>query len=142
MSWPLAARAQQSAAGDRIHSQSPDTYADRLRAFHRGLKDTDYVESENVTILYRWAESQLDRLPELGGRSGPPTDCRHRRRKYPFGVGGQGGYHDDPHSIHRRRPTYCGAAAGGRIEDVSTGPVAARATGLMCANMLRAFQVG
>jgi putative ABC transport system substrate-binding protein len=48
-----------------LNSQPPDTYADRLRAFHRGLKDTDYVESENVTILYRWAENQLDRLPEL-----------------------------------------------------------------------------
>jgi hypothetical protein len=86
-----------------LNSQSPDTYADRLRAFHRGLKDTDYVENENVTIPCRWTENQLDRLPELGGQSGPPTGCGHRRR--PFGVGGQGGYHDDPHSIHRRRPT-------------------------------------
>ena len=48
-----------------LNSQSPDTYSDRLRAFHRGLKETDYVESENVTILYRWAENQIYRLPEL-----------------------------------------------------------------------------
>ena len=50
-----AARAQQSAMPviGFLNSQPPDTYADRLRAFHRGLKDTDYVESENVTILYR-----------------------------------------------------------------------------------------
>ena len=48
-----------------LNSQSPDTYSDRLRAFHRGLKETDYVENENVTVLYRWAENQIDRLPEL-----------------------------------------------------------------------------
>jgi ABC-type uncharacterized transport system substrate-binding protein len=38
---------------------------DRQRGFHRGLKDTGYVEGENVTIVYRWAENQIDRLPEL-----------------------------------------------------------------------------
>jgi putative ABC transport system substrate-binding protein len=44
---------------------SPDTFADRLRAFRQGLKDTGYVEGENVAIEYRWAENQNDRLPEL-----------------------------------------------------------------------------
>jgi putative tryptophan/tyrosine transport system substrate-binding protein len=39
--------------------------ANRLRAFRQGLKDTGYVERENVTIEYRWAENQLNRLPEL-----------------------------------------------------------------------------
>jgi putative ABC transport system substrate-binding protein len=38
---------------------------DRLRAFHEGLKDSGYVERENVAIEYHWAENQLDRLPEL-----------------------------------------------------------------------------
>jgi putative ABC transport system substrate-binding protein len=44
---------------------SPDTNAARLRAFHLGLKDAGYVEGDNVSILYRWAEGHLDRLPGL-----------------------------------------------------------------------------
>ena len=64
---PIAARAQQRPmpAIGFLHTQSPDAIADRLRAFHRGLKDAGYVEGENVTIVYRWAENQIDRLPEL-----------------------------------------------------------------------------
>src|SRR5205823_2043880 len=46
--------------------RSPDTMMEgRLRAFRQGLKDTGYVERENVAIEYRWAENQVDRLPEL-----------------------------------------------------------------------------
>jgi putative ABC transport system substrate-binding protein len=65
--WPLAARAQQAPIPmiGFLNPTSPDTSADRLRGFHRGLKDAGYVDGENVTILYRWAEGQYDRLPEL-----------------------------------------------------------------------------
>src|SRR5215510_1607387 len=65
--WPLAARAQQPAMPvvGFLHSATPEAFADRLRAFHRGLKDTGFVEGENVSIVYRWAENQSDRLPEL-----------------------------------------------------------------------------
>ena len=52
---------------DTLHPGSPDTNADRLRAFRLGLKDAGYAEGENVTIEFRWAESQIDRLPELAG---------------------------------------------------------------------------
>src|SRR5262245_49520069 len=48
-----------------LHVTSPDTNVNRLRAFRQGLKDTGYIESENVTIEYRWAENQYDRLPAL-----------------------------------------------------------------------------
>src|SRR5262245_34383753 len=48
-----------------LNAQSPDGYTDRLRAFYQGLKDTGYVEGDNVTIVYRWAENQIDRLPAL-----------------------------------------------------------------------------
>ena len=65
--WPLAARAQQPAMPiiGLLDSRSPDGMTDRLRAFREGLKDSGYVERENVAIEYRWAENQLDRLPEL-----------------------------------------------------------------------------
>ena len=65
--WPLAASAQQAAMPviGFLHGTSLETNVDRLRGFHRGLKDIGYVEGENVTIVYRWAEGQNDRLPAL-----------------------------------------------------------------------------
>jgi putative tryptophan/tyrosine transport system substrate-binding protein len=48
-----------------LDPRSPDGMADRLRAFRQGLKDTGYVEGDNVAIEYRWAEGQYDRLSAL-----------------------------------------------------------------------------
>jgi putative ABC transport system substrate-binding protein len=63
---PIAARAQQPMpVVGFLDTRSPDAVANRLRAFRQGLKDAGYVERENVTIEYRWAENQLNRLPEL-----------------------------------------------------------------------------
>jgi putative tryptophan/tyrosine transport system substrate-binding protein len=65
--WPLAARAQQPAMPviAFLYSLPPDAIVDRLRAFRQGLKETGYVEGENVAIEYRSAEDQMDRLPLL-----------------------------------------------------------------------------
>src|SRR5262245_41869587 len=65
--WPRAAHAQQSALPvvGFLHTTVPDTNADRLRAFRRGLKDAGFAEGENVMVEYRWAEGQFDRLPAL-----------------------------------------------------------------------------
>src|SRR6516225_4218924 len=65
--WPLAARAQQPTMPliGVLHSQSPDGYDSRLRAFRKSVRDAGYAEGENVAIEYRWAENQMDRLPAL-----------------------------------------------------------------------------
>jgi putative tryptophan/tyrosine transport system substrate-binding protein len=65
--WPLAARAQQVAMPvvGLLHPTSFDAVSSRLRAFHQGLKETGFVEGENVAIAYRFAENQIDQLPEL-----------------------------------------------------------------------------
>ena len=48
-----------------LHSASPDGNADRVRAFRQGLKETGFVEGENVNVEYRWADNQAERLPML-----------------------------------------------------------------------------
>ena len=65
--WPLSARAQQLAIPviGFLDPRSLEGLTERLRGLRQGLKETGYVEGENVTIEYRWAENQLDRLPEL-----------------------------------------------------------------------------
>ena len=63
--WPLAARAQQPTMPviGVLDPRSSDAVVDRLRALRQGLRGTGYVEGENVAIIYRWAENQIDRLP-------------------------------------------------------------------------------
>ena len=65
--WPIVARAQQSAMPvlGFLNPASPDGYTERLRAFRQGLKDTGYIERENVLVEYHWGENQSDRLPGL-----------------------------------------------------------------------------
>ena len=65
--WPLAAQAQQPGMPviGFVSSQLPEGFREQLRGLRQSLKDTGYVEGENVAIEYRWAENQMDRLPAL-----------------------------------------------------------------------------
>ena len=71
--WPLAARAQQAAMPviGFLDVRSRDALGVRLRAFHQGLKETGFVEGDNLSILYRFAENRSDRLAELAADGAP-----------------------------------------------------------------------
>src|SRR4051812_16713242 len=64
---PLAAQAQKTVPtiGFLDPRSSPESFADQMKGFHLGLKNTGYVAGENVAIEYRWADNRFERLPAL-----------------------------------------------------------------------------
>jgi ABC-type uncharacterized transport system substrate-binding protein len=64
--WPMAAHSKPSIPTiGLLGSESSDLWASRMLAFHQGLGETGYVDGKNVTIEYRWAKGNNDRLPAL-----------------------------------------------------------------------------
>jgi putative ABC transport system substrate-binding protein len=84
--WPLVARAQQRAMpviGHLGAASADDDYKNETLPFLQGLKETGYVEGQNVAVEYRWAENQVDRLPAL------VADLVRRRVAVIFALGSQ-----------------------------------------------------
>jgi putative tryptophan/tyrosine transport system substrate-binding protein len=67
VAWPFAAGAQQAPMPviGHLHSASANAFEPLVAAFRNGLKETGYVEGQNVAIEFRWAEDQVDRFPAL-----------------------------------------------------------------------------
>src|SRR5262249_13682576 len=67
VAYPLAARGQQPVMPviGFLSSTSSDPYAPFVAAFMQGLKEVGFIEDQNFTIEYRWADGQYDRLPAL-----------------------------------------------------------------------------
>jgi putative ABC transport system substrate-binding protein len=67
VTWPVVARAQQPAMPviGWLCVVSAGGYADRVAVFREGLKEAGFVENQNVTIEYRWADDHVERLPGL-----------------------------------------------------------------------------
>jgi putative ABC transport system substrate-binding protein len=73
--WPLVARAQHSTMPliGFVDSGSPAAMTANIAAFHRGLSETGYTDGQNLTIDYRWADGQYDRLPPAATRNKSST---------------------------------------------------------------------
>ena len=85
--WPLAASAQQQAVPGVgfLHPSSPEPFGHIVNGFRRGLIDTGFVEGQNVTMEYRWARGEYDRLPALA------ADLVQRRVRVILAGGGEVG---------------------------------------------------
>ena len=82
--WPLATRAQQPAMPilGFLHARSPEDSVPQLKAFRQGLAETGYVEGQNLTIEYRWAEGNRERLPALAADLVSSKGDRSRARPH------------------------------------------------------------
>src|SRR5262245_27202023 len=66
VAWPLNAHAQSARPTvGFLHPSSPDAFTHVVDGFRKGLSETGFIEGQNVTIEYRWARGQYDRLPAL-----------------------------------------------------------------------------
>jgi hypothetical protein len=93
--WPVVGRAQQPAVPviGFLSSQRADASKFLIVRFVQGLKETGFVEGQNVAIEYRWAENQNDR-PSARRRSRSPPRSGDRNQQHTCSAGGEGSDHE------------------------------------------------
>jgi putative tryptophan/tyrosine transport system substrate-binding protein len=151
--WPLAALAQQPVMPviGVLHSGARDQFTDVMASFRQGLRETGYVEGQNVTIEYRWADNELARLPGLAaelvqrqvavifaaGGAIPPRKAKAATKDIPivFAFG------DDP---MRHGLVASWSRPGGNVTGVTTfsGELTAKRFDLLCRLVPNASTIG
>jgi ABC-type uncharacterized transport system substrate-binding protein len=114
--WPRAARAQRAATPviGYLHSGSPGPYVHLTAAFLQGLKDAGYVEGQNLSVEYRWAEGQFDRLQALA------ADLVHRKVALIAALGGS----TPPLAVQKITTSTPILFSSGEVDPVKSGLVA------------------
>jgi hypothetical protein len=111
--WPLAVRAQQPAMPviGVLNSETSESQAERMAAFRQGLKESGFVEGQNVAIEFAWAKGQYDSIARPSRRLGPATCGRDRRNRPSDSTRSQGYNLYDPNRIRERRRSGSGGAS-------------------------------
>jgi hypothetical protein len=104
--WPFTARAQQAAMSvvGVLSAEWPNLSGDRLRAFHDGLRESGYVERQNLAIEYRWAEGRNERLPALAAELVRRQVTVIVATSTPAVLAADGNHYDSNRVLHRSGP--------------------------------------
>ena len=101
--WVSPARAQEPRRViGFLGSASSDAFPGAVAAFVQGLKDTGFIEGNNISIEWRWAEGQYNRLPSLAGELVSRGVAVIVAFGCPSGVCGKGGNQNHPDCIRDR----------------------------------------
>ena len=122
VSWPLAARAQQSPMPviGFLNTASPQSYPRPLSGFLKGLEEAGYVDGRNVAIQYRWAEGHNERLPAMAAGLVQNQVTMIRCNQHSGSTCRKGGDRDDPGRLREQAGTRSSSA----LWPVSTDPAA------------------
>src|SRR5260370_36725380 len=104
--WPFVAHGQPLPVVGFLNAASAKSYTRQLAAFLKGLSETGYVVGQNVTIEYRWAEGQNDRLPAFVADLGRRQVAVIAATSTPAANRGKGGQHGPPDHLPNRPPPH------------------------------------
>jgi hypothetical protein len=84
-------------------NRPPEGYASMIAAFRAGLRETGFIEAQNVVIEYRWGKWPIRQITSPCGRSSPPRGCRDSRDLHCWRNSGKGSHHKNSHRLHHQR---------------------------------------